>query len=125
MFLDVESCGAAENQFVLLPVHEASSFIMSFFTVMWRSFWCLFFTPLAVDLLAVTRECPGYIASNIQSTASSVTADLRLAGPACNIYGSDLKDLRFKAEYQTGMPLYVGFDSMLIVDAFKTHDFMS
>jgi hypothetical protein len=117
MLLGVESCGAAGNQFMLLPVHEGSSFIVSFFTLMWRSFWCLFFTPWTVDLLAGTRECPGYIASNVQSTESSVTADLRLAGPACNIYGKDMSDLRFKAEYQTGMSPSVAYEFMVLISA--------
>jgi hypothetical protein len=125
MFLDVESCGAAKSQFVLLAIHETSSFITCFFTLVWRSFWCLFSTPLVVNLFAVTRECPGYIASNIQSTASSLTADLHLAGPECNIYGNDLKDLCFKAEYQTGMSPCMYFISMVSIDAFQTRDFMS
>lgn len=48
-------------------------------------------------------DCPGYKASNVQQTDSSVTADLTLAGTACNIYGKDLTDLKFLAEYQTGI----------------------
>lgn len=47
-------------------------------------------------------DCPGYKASNVQRTDGSVSADLTLAGSECNIYGTDLKDLKFVAEYQTG-----------------------
>jgi hypothetical protein len=47
-------------------------------------------------------DCPGYKASNVRQTDNSVTADLTLAGSECNIYGKDLKDLKFVAEYQTG-----------------------
>ena len=52
-------------------------------------------------------DCPGYTASNVQQTASSVTADLKLAGPACNVYGTDIADLRLQVDYQTGKTLEV------------------
>lgn len=47
-------------------------------------------------------ECPGYTASNITTTSSSLSADLTLAGPACNTYGTDLKKLTLKVVYETG-----------------------
>lgn len=47
-------------------------------------------------------ECPGYTATNIQQTSTGVTADLELAGPACDIYGTDLTELTLTVEYQTG-----------------------
>jgi hypothetical protein len=47
-------------------------------------------------------SCPGYKASNVQRSASSLTADLTLAGTECNIHGQDLKDLKFSAQWQTG-----------------------
>lgn len=48
-------------------------------------------------------SCPGYKASNVQRSESSLTADLTLAGTACNIHGEDLLDLKFSAQWQTGM----------------------
>lgn len=46
--------------------------------------------------------CPGYTASNVQTTGSQITgADLTLAGTACNTYGTDLTDLKLLVEYQT------------------------
>lgn len=51
-------------------------------------------------------DCPGYKASNVQNTDGGITADLTLAGSECNIYGVDLHDLKFVAEYQTGMFAY-------------------
>jgi alpha-glucosidase len=48
------------------------------------------------------NSCPGYRASNIVSTGSTLTADLTLNGPACNVYGTDLTDLKSAVEYQTG-----------------------
>jgi hypothetical protein len=48
-------------------------------------------------------SCPGYKASNVQRSESSLTADLTLAGTACNLYSPDLQDLKFSAQWQTGM----------------------
>jgi hypothetical protein len=48
-------------------------------------------------------SCPGYKASNVQRSESSLTADLTLAGTACNIHGEDLLELKFSAQWQTGM----------------------
>jgi alpha-glucosidase len=47
-------------------------------------------------------DCPGYAVSNVQNDGSRVTADLTLAGTACNAYGDDLTDLKLEVEYQTG-----------------------
>lgn len=44
--------------------------------------------------------CPGYVASNVQTTDNSVTADLTLAGAACNTYGYDIPNLRLLVEFQ-------------------------
>lgn len=46
--------------------------------------------------------CPGYTASNVVTTDSTLTADLTLAGDACNVYSDDIKDLKLLVEYQTG-----------------------
>jgi alpha-glucosidase len=48
-----------------------------------------------------TNDCPGYSASNVVKTDSTLTADLKLAGTACNAYGQDLDDLKLLVEYQT------------------------
>jgi alpha-glucosidase len=50
--------------------------------------------------------CPGYTASNVKDNGATVTADLKLAGTACNVYGKDLTDLKLLVEYQTGMHYY-------------------
>lgn len=54
--------------------------------------------PAAPD---AQKECPGYTASNVQETAGGVTADLTLAGDACNVYGNDIVDLSLSVEYQS------------------------
>jgi len=46
--------------------------------------------------------CPGYKAANVKTTSSSLTADLSLAGPACNVYGDDLTSLTLSVDYETG-----------------------
>lgn len=51
---------------------------------------------------AALAGCPGYVASNVEETSSSLTADLKLAGEACNVYGRDLAELKLLVEYQTG-----------------------
>jgi alpha-glucosidase len=59
-----------------------------------------------IDLRAPSTDplasCPGYKASNVKTTASSLTANLKLAGPACNVYGTDLTDLTLAVTYETG-----------------------
>lgn len=53
----------------------------------------------ATDALA---DCPGYNASNVVVTPTGVTANLTLAGAACNVYGTDLPSLILQVTYQTG-----------------------
>jgi alpha-glucosidase len=56
------------------------------------------------DLLAA---CPGYSASNVKTTATGLTADLTLAGPACNMYGDDLQHLTLDVTYETPTRVHV------------------
>ena len=60
--------------------------------------------PQAIDAQTV---CPGYSASNVQYSGTGVTADLALAGPACNVYGTDIESLSLTVEYQTDARLHV------------------
>jgi len=52
-------------------------------------------------------ECPGYRASNVKTTATGLTADLKLAGTPCNTYGTDLENLRLEVTYETENRLHV------------------
>lgn len=54
-------------------------------------------------------NCPGYTATNVQDEGGRVTANLALAGTACNVYGDDLTDLRLEVEYQTGRSSSIAF----------------
>ena len=56
--------------------------------------------PRAADTLA---SCPGYKASNVKTSSTGLTATLTLAGPACNIYGTDLTSLTLTVTYEECM----------------------
>lgn len=60
-------------------------------------------TPNVMDLTAPNAQqvCPGYTASNVRESDNGVTADLTLAGPACNVYGTDIHDLVLDVQYQS------------------------
>ena len=51
--------------------------------------------------------CPGYTASNVRKTSHGLTADLNLAGNACNVYGTDVDALSLTVEYQSSDRLHV------------------
>lgn len=53
--------------------------------------------PEAVDAQTV---CPGYTASNVQTSDTGLTADLNLAGAGCRVYGNDVENLTLTVEYQ-------------------------
>src|SRR5689334_10945602 len=57
---------------------------------------------LSSGLVVAQQTCPGYRASNVQQTANGLSANLDLAGPACNISGTDLRNLTLTVEYQSG-----------------------
>lgn len=55
-------------------------------------------------LQACAKDCPGYDVSNAQDDGNTLTADLRLSGEPCNLYGKDLPNLKLQVEYQTSKP---------------------
>lgn len=65
--------------------------------------------PNIIDPEAVNVQdvCPGYLASNVQRTISGLTAELKLAGKACNVYGTDVEDLTLTVEYQSADRLHI------------------
>lgn len=54
---------------------------------------------------ATLDACPGYKASNVKDDGSTLTADLSLAGTACNVFGSDIQELQLQVTYETGKTL--------------------
>ena len=68
-----------------------------------RSVWALALLALQTRLAASqsVSDCPGYQVSNYQTSGNSITADLTLAGTACNVYGNDITNLKLLVEYQS------------------------
>ncbi|OIW26130.1 glycoside hydrolase family 31 protein [Coniochaeta ligniaria NRRL 30616] len=71
--------------------------------------------PQAVNVQDV---CPGYTASAVTTTSSGFTANLDIAGPACNVYGNDIANLTLSVEYQAAdrvhiqiQPRYIGSEN--------------
>ena len=60
--------------------------------------------PQAVDAQLV---CPGYLASNVIRNAYGFNATLTLAGPSCNVYGTDVQNLDLSVEYQSNSRISV------------------
>jgi alpha-glucosidase len=54
--------------------------------------------PSAVNAQTV---CPGYTASDVHNTRYGFAATLKLAGQACNAYGTDVESLNITVEYQS------------------------
>ncbi|KAI1140354.1 glycoside hydrolase family 31 protein [Hypoxylon sp. FL0543] len=80
--------------------------------------WALIVNAFAASI----RDCPGYTASNIVDADGTLTADLTLAGDACNVYGTDLPDLKLLVEYQTETRLHVKiYDAGLDVYQVQEH----
>lgn len=52
------------------------------------------------------NSCPGYAASNVVQSDSGLTADLTLAGTACNAYSDDITDLKLVVEYQNSKAFF-------------------
>lgn len=52
---------------------------------------------------ATAADCPGYRASNVSQNGTGLTADLTLAGAACNVYGRDIENLRLSVNYDNSM----------------------
>ncbi len=65
--------------------------------------------PNIYDSQAINAQdvCPGYTASNIVKTPYGLTADLILAGAACNVYGTDVEALNLTIEYQSDDRLHI------------------
>ncbi|RDX50567.1 hypothetical protein OH76DRAFT_1512787 [Lentinus brumalis] len=52
-------------------------------------------------------SCPGYTLSSLQETDTGLTAQLNLAGDACNAFGHDVANLTLQVTYDTETRLHV------------------
>jgi alpha-glucosidase len=68
--------------------------------------------PKAVDAQVV---CPGYLASNVVTSNHGLQASLQLAGPPCNVYGTDIAALVLSVEYQNDTRLAIKISPSIIV----------
>jgi hypothetical protein len=61
------------------------------------------YLPNIRDPEAVNAQdvCPGYIAQDVQNNDFGFTATLQLAGPPCNVYGSDVQVLNLTVQIQS------------------------
>lgn len=49
----------------------------------------------------ILDACPGYEATNVTTSANSLTANLVLAGEGCNVFGEDVERLSLQVTYET------------------------
>ncbi|EPT05586.1 hypothetical protein FOMPIDRAFT_1034256 [Fomitopsis schrenkii] len=57
-------------------------------------------------------SCPGYTLNSLSETKTGLTAQLTLAGDACNAFGTDIVDLTLQVTYDTNERLHVNiFDT--------------
>ncbi|KAJ7118925.1 alpha-glucosidase [Mycena epipterygia] len=56
---------------------------------------------------AVLDACPGYTASNVKVQGGTLTASLKLAGKACNVFGTDIPSLSLEVVYETTSRIHV------------------
>ncbi|KAI0338173.1 glycoside hydrolase family 31 protein [Trametopsis cervina] len=52
-------------------------------------------------------NCPGYILTNLEQTATGLTAHLGLAGTPCNAFGQDVSNLTLQVTYDSDTRLHV------------------
>ena len=61
----------------------------------------------------VLDACPGYKAQNVHSLGPKLTADLVLAGKACDVFGKDIQKLKLEVTYETSpSPHFLGASSL-------------
>ena len=58
---------------------------------------------------ATLDACPGYKAINVESHGSTLTANLTLAGQACNVFGTDVQQLKLEVTYETGTMFHLRY----------------
>ncbi|KAG1814614.1 glycoside hydrolase family 31 protein [Suillus subaureus] len=60
-------------------------------------------TPYSMNV----TDCPGYTLGSLQESDIGLTAQLTLAGPACNAFGLDIANLTIEVTYQSQSTLHV------------------
>ncbi|KAG8972508.1 hypothetical protein FRB90_010211, partial [Tulasnella sp. 427] len=52
-------------------------------------------------------SCPGYTAKNVKTGKGTLSADLTLAGNACNVYGTDVQNLKLAVTYEDETRIHI------------------
>lgn len=60
-------------------------------------------SPQTSSNITTLDSCPGYVAKNVRTTRSSLTADLVLAGKPCDVFGQDINSLKLSVVYEDGI----------------------
>ncbi|KAJ3553318.1 hypothetical protein NM688_g3681 [Phlebia brevispora] len=55
----------------------------------------------------VLDACPGYKVTQVSSEGATLTANLALAGKACNVFGPDIEELSLQVTYETTTRIHV------------------
>ncbi|KAI0683191.1 alpha-glucosidase [Cytidiella melzeri] len=63
--------------------------------------YATFTDPVVLD------ACPGYKATAVSTHGSTMTANLVLAGKACNVFGDDIEQLKLEVTYETNTRIHV------------------
>jgi alpha-glucosidase len=109
LLLLAPSLSLAQTQTTAARASHTTSTFSAQFTVPSAADNGLTLLPNIQDPTAANAQgsCPGYRASNVQTSSTGVTAHLTLNGTACNVYGTDVRDLDLTVEYQTSSRLHV------------------
>lgn len=108
LYKNLISCGpfSLEARLHTVPPSTYATMAMwSLFTTAWLYAGLASTTPLTARDYPVEKpleSCPGYRASNVKASLGGLTADLTLAGEACNTFGYDIAHLTLEVSYDTG-----------------------
>ncbi|CAL1703163.1 unnamed protein product [Somion occarium] len=78
--------------------------------MMWRRLTVLSLLGVAYATItdpSVLDACPGYKATHVNVGGAKLTANLELAGTACNVFGPDINKLKLEVTYETKTRIHV------------------
>ncbi|KAJ7494439.1 alpha-glucosidase [Mycena galericulata] len=102
----VRECGVINRVLRVRPERSATAMVLKN---------CLLLAGFAIGRVlggtvvdpAVLDACPGYTATNVKVQGGTLTASLKLAGKACNVFGTDIPSLSLEVVYETTDRIHV------------------
>lgn len=82
--------------------------------MMWRRLTVLSLLGVAYATItdpSVLDACPGYKATHVNVGGAKLTANLELAGTACNVFGPDINKLKLEVTYETSTCIHNNSES--------------